>query len=197
VAWEEYSSNGYQLILRDVDLPVPPHNGSWAAWLGGDYNEASILSQQIYLVPGDTMLHYWHWIVSVDICDPDYDIAGVLINDTAVDAFLLCEPNNTNAWRLRSVDLNAYEGQTVTLWIAAFNDGSLISNLFIDDASLGSNAQLVPDMTLEVIDYVTTKLAYLGTGPTSKEGSDLFGDYRIAISEFIASELGDLPLEIK
>ena len=136
VAWTQYSSNGWPLILSAGDLPVSPHKGSWAAWLGGDDDEASILSQQIKLVPGDTVLHYWHYIASYDYCNPNYDIAGVLVDTNAVDAFLLCEAENTYGWRLRTVDLSAYGGQSVLLEFAAFTDDTLNSNLFIDDVAL-------------------------------------------------------------
>jgi hypothetical protein len=188
VVWVEYSSNGWRLILRDIHLPVPPHSGSWAAWLGGDFNEASILSQQIYLAPGDTTLRYRHWIASQDICDPDYDIAGVLINDTAVDAFLLCEPENTNGWSVRIVDLSAYAGQSVTIHFAAFTDGSLNSNLFLDDISLDSTAQEVPEMTLKATDDTITKHVNLGQGAVSEEEVKPYGDYRMAISEYIGAD---------
>jgi hypothetical protein len=186
--WNEYSSNGWQLILQDIDLPVSTHNGRWAAWLGGDANEASILSQDIYLAASATTLRYWHWIASEDICNPDYDIAGVLINDAAVDAFLLCEAGNTNGWRLRTVDLNAYVGQNVILEIAAFTDSVLNSNLFIDDVSLGSNAHFEAGETSSGSDHMTSKPESLISSKPGGEVEELFSGYRLLFKNFIAAQ---------
>jgi len=188
VVWDEYSSNGWQLILQDIDLPESPHNGSWAAWLGGDANEASILSQDIYLAASARTLRYWHWIDSEDICDPDYDIAGVLINDTAVDAFLLCEAGNTNGWRLRTVDLNAYVGQNVILEIAAFTDNILNSNLFIDDVSLGSNSHFEAGKTSGESAYMISKPESLISSEPGGEVEELFSGYRLLFKNFIAAQ---------
>lgn len=134
--WAEYSSNGYYIILDQNDLPVPPHMGSWATWFGGAYDEASIIEQTVSIPNDRFILHYWFWIASQDVCNADYDIAGVLVNGEAVDAYILCEPNNTNGWVQRSVNLAQYAGKQATLTFAAFTDSVLNSNLFIDDISM-------------------------------------------------------------
>ncbi len=195
--WDSYSSNGWQLILKDVDLLVPPHNGRWAAWLGGDNYETSILSQEIYIGAGATTLRYWHWIASEDVCNPDYDIAGAFINDTVVDAFLLCAANNSNGWIMRTVDLSAYAAQSVTLLLAAFTDGVLNSNLFLDDVSLGSMEPVAPGRTMEVADNTITKSTFLGISDNSIEVTEEINGYRTAINEFFAANLGNLPAENK
>ena len=146
--WQQYSSNGWQLILSQANLPVPPRSGAWAAWLGGDYDEASILSQVVTVPVSNSTLTYWLWIASADVCG--YDVGGVVINeDDAVDAYWLCSDNNTGGWILRSVNLGAYAGQTVLMDFAAFTDDSLNSNMFLDDISLGLslNALAAPDTT--------------------------------------------------
>jgi len=133
--WGEYSSNGWQLILFQDNLPVPPLSGGWAVWLGGDYDEASILFQTVTVPQGNPMLTYWLWIASEDDCG--YDIGGVLINeDVAVDAYWLCTDNNTGGWIRRDISLVDFAGQTVELEFAAFTDESLNSNMFVDDVSL-------------------------------------------------------------
>ncbi|UCG23103.1 MAG: hypothetical protein JSW55_13180 [Chloroflexota bacterium] len=139
VAWEQYSSNGWQLIFDSSELLVPPHSGSWAVWMGGDFNEESVLWQTVKVPSSNPTLRYWHWIASEDVCG--YDIAGVAINlDEVVDAFWLCDLNNTGWWVERWVDLSPYAGQTVELDFVAFTDDSWNSNLFIDDISLGNVA---------------------------------------------------------
>ena len=129
--WIEESSNGYDLITNDFEGYLSPHSGSWAAWLGGDYNEASLIYQQIMVPTTNPNLTYWLWIASVDYCG--YDVAGVVINEDAVDAYWLCEDENTGGWVQRVVNLSAYAGQSVTLYFLADTDGSLNSSLFIDD----------------------------------------------------------------
>lgn len=139
VGWEQYSSNGVPLIVPGEYLdPLMPHSGNWAAWLGGLPDEDSRLSQQVTVPVNNPTLYYWHWILSEDFCSVNYDIAGVLINGTAVDAFLLCEDNNTYGWVLRSIPLSQYAGQLVQLDIVAFTDSILNSHLFIDDVSFST-----------------------------------------------------------
>ena len=141
VGWDEFSAHGYYIILPEGNLPIAPHNGSWATWFGGEYDEVSII-EQVITIPNDRyILNYWLWIASADICNVEYDIAGVLVADEAVDAFLLCEENNTNGWIPRSVNLSDYAGQRVTLTFAAFTDSVLNSNLFIDDVSMNLQPQ--------------------------------------------------------
>lgn len=150
--WYQYSSNNFPLILHSDDLPVPPRSGVWASWLGGWPNEASIIFQEIAVPTTQPTLYYWHWIASQDICGPDYDIGGVLIDEEAVDAFYLCQATNTNGWVRRTIDLSPYAGQHVTLYIAAFTDATLNSNLFIDDVSLG--IPLLSEQTVTIQDSI-------------------------------------------
>jgi hypothetical protein len=137
--WNQYSSNSWQLILSQDQLLVTPYSGSWAAWLGGDYDESSLL-WQVVTIPSGAPLQFWFWVASEDVCGAD--IAGVAVNDQAVDAFWLCSANNTGGWVLRNVSLDAYANQIVELVIAAFTDGSLNSNLFVDDVSLGGGSSV-------------------------------------------------------
>ena len=184
-AWGEYSSNGYQLILPSNQLSgLPPHSGSWAVWLGGDYYEDSILSQ-LFTVPADAqVLRYWLWIASSDYCNVDYDIAGVFLNNDVVDAFYLCEPMNTGGWTYRTINVTGYVGQPVTLEIAAFTDGSFNSNLFIDDVFTRS--------TLAVSQGESAGVALMGdpkTKPDSLQAapviSDAFDERRATVERFL------------
>ncbi len=42
--WTEYSFQGWPLIFSSGDLPLSPHGGSYAAWLGGDNDEISYIT---------------------------------------------------------------------------------------------------------------------------------------------------------
>lgn len=136
VGWGQYSANGWPLILDTSVLPVSPHSGFSAVWMGGDYDEEAALWQVVKMPAGGPRLKFWLWIASEDVCG--YDVAGVAINlDEVVDAFWLCSDNNTGGWIERTVDLSGYAGQTIELDFVAFTDDILNSNLFIDDVSIG------------------------------------------------------------
>src|SRR5690349_5178817 len=37
--WLENSNHGWDVIRSRAGLPIPPHSGDWAVWLGGDHDE--------------------------------------------------------------------------------------------------------------------------------------------------------------
>jgi hypothetical protein len=146
VIWQEYSTHGWGLILQVYPngLPeeIPPYDGTWAAWLGGDYDEISYIQQQITVPADRPYLSYYHWINSVDYCG--YDFGGVLVNGVVVEAYDLCNDTNTGGWVKKVVNLSAYAGQSVAIQIRAECDSSYNSNLFIDQvafqaSNLGAN----------------------------------------------------------
>lgn len=141
--WTQYSSNGWTLILNS-GFPggVTPHSGSWAVWLGGDDNETGYIQQQITVPVGSSILSYWHWIASADVCG--FDIAKINVNSTTVEEYDLCSTANTGGWVEHTVDLNSYAGQSVALQIRAETDSSTNSNLFIDDVSFGLSHIYLP-----------------------------------------------------
>lgn len=168
--WQQFSSNGWQLILQQANLPVPARSGAWAVWLGGDEDEASIISQVVTVPAGNSMLTYWLWIASEDFCG--YDVGGVLINEEdAVDAYWLCSDNNTGGWVRRDVNLGAYAGQTVEVIFAAFTDGSLNSNMFLDDISLGLSlsAPAAPETAAESTVTADKAQTGLDAGPVATD----------------------------
>lgn len=132
VAWTQFSSNGYALIMNSA-LPVTPHAGSWLAWLGGANSETSYVQQQITVPTSGTYLSYWHWIDSGDACG--FDFAYVKANGTTVHTYDLCSSTDTGGWVQKTVNLASYSGQTVTVRVEVTTDSSLVSNLFVDDFS--------------------------------------------------------------
>jgi uncharacterized repeat protein (TIGR01451 family) len=142
--WTEYSTHGWDVIRTSFPGSVTPHSGSWAVWLGGDYYDVSYIQQQVTVPSGSPYLAYWHWIASEDFCG--YDFGGVVINgSTVVDVYTLCEDENTGDWVKHVVNLSAYAGQSVSLQIRVETDGSLNSNLFVDDVSFQASAASVQD----------------------------------------------------
>lgn len=137
--WTEYSYQGYDLIVNSFPGTVTPHSGSWAVWLGGADDEISYIQQQVTINGSTPYLTYYHWIASADSCG--FDFGGMLINGvTVVDVYDLCVAENTGSWIKHSVNLSSYIGQTVTFQIRVETDGSMNSNLFVDDVSFQSSA---------------------------------------------------------
>lgn len=132
-AWEEHSAQGRQLILHQDDLPVPPHGGDWAAWLGGADDEVAFISQTVS-VPAGAVLTYWEWISSTDACGCDF--ATVKVNGADLQTRDLCLDTNTGGWTHRTVDLSAYAALTVALQISVTTDMFLVSDYFVDDVAL-------------------------------------------------------------
>lgn len=138
--WSWYSSNGWRIIVNSQLPPgVAPHGGSWLAWLGGGDNETSYVQQTI-AVPNDAPhLAWWHWAASAENgCE--YDVGTVRINGTTVRTIQLCQSQNTGGWVQQSVNLNAYRNQSVTLRVQVVTDGSINSNLFLDDFAFRATA---------------------------------------------------------
>lgn len=132
VGWTESSAHGRTLV-RTAGWFVPAHGGSWLAWLGGDDNETSIISQTLTIQPGSAVLSYWYVIGSNDVCGHDY--FKVKVNNTDVRSVNLCASTNTGGWVNHKIDLSAYAGQSITLRFYVSTDGTTSSNAFIDDVS--------------------------------------------------------------
>jgi|GEM_PF-1166959 len=133
-SWQEYSAYGWDIIVDAFELPIPPHSGSWAAWLGGDLNEVSYILQGVTIPTEASTLSFWHWIGSDDECG--YDFGWVKINNTNVLIIDLCEDNNTDGWIKNTLDISAYAGQTVTLQFRVETDDLYYSSYFVDDVTL-------------------------------------------------------------
>jgi hypothetical protein len=138
VGWTEYSTYGWDIVMEATSLPVSPHGGSWLAWLGGDYDETSSVSQSITIPAGMPYLHYWYWIASEDYCG--YDYFWIKFGSTTLLTNDLCETNSTGGWVEGVLNLAAYAGSTNTLKFEATTDSSLNSNLFLDDISFSGSA---------------------------------------------------------
>jgi hypothetical protein len=133
-SWAESSSNGWPLVTNEMDLAVSPHDGRWAAWLGGGDYETSILSQEVAIPPSASTLSYWSWRGSTDYCG--YDFAYVRFGSTNLAIYDLCASANTDGWEHEQVDVTGWRGQAVVLRFVVTTDWSQHSNLFLDDVRL-------------------------------------------------------------
>jgi hypothetical protein len=144
-SWTEYSMHGWDLILHADDLNVTPHSGSWAVWLGGEYNETAYISQDVNVSSGSPYLSYYHWIASEDICG--YDYGYVRINGSNVGTYKLCDDNDTDGWDYETVNLSSYAGQTVELQFRVTTDGVWNSNWFLDDVAFQASPSAIEDVS--------------------------------------------------
>jgi hypothetical protein len=142
VAWTEYSTNEYELILHESETPQPAHNGEWLAWLGSDDNETSHLSQTFSVPAGMSYLHYWYWIFSDDDCGDDF--FRIYVNAVTVHTQDLCYDTNTYGWLEGLVNLAAYTDTTITLLFEVTTDDLILSGLLLDDVSLSGAASVSP-----------------------------------------------------
>lgn len=142
--WTEFSQNGWSLILSfDSINNLDAHSGLYGVWLGGDNDEIAFVEQLVTVPTAEPYLAYWH-VIGSNESSCGNDIGGVLVNGVVVDSYGLCEANSTASWEKYVVNLNSYAGQTVTLQIRAETDGSIISNLFIDDAVFQTGPTTLP-----------------------------------------------------
>ncbi len=135
-SWDEYSKNGWNLILPTEGLPssIPPHSGNWAVWLGGDYDETANISQKVTVYSSFPYFHFWYWIASQETCG--YDNFYVKVNGIQTLQLDLCSDNNTEGWVEKVVDLSSYSGSTVTLMFEVTTTASTYSSFFLDDVNL-------------------------------------------------------------
>ena len=148
-SWKEFSLRNAKLVVKAETAKVAAHSGLWITYLAGLNKEVSFVNQKITLPRQQAGLQYWHWISSNDECG--YDFGGVLVNNVVVDKFDLCTTTATKGWKLRTVNLNAYAGQTVELQIRAETDSFGPSILLVDDVALSGTfqaAELVPPADL-------------------------------------------------
>ncbi len=151
--WSESSSTGYDLILPRSNLGgMAPHAGDWAAWLGGNNDEESTLTQDVVLNGQGIALRFYYQIDSEDECGfdtatvrvealPDLAAAGATQAQAvkSVD-FELCQDNATGTWEQAEIDMSPFAGGPVRLTFSAKTDGSLYSSLFVDDATITAAA---------------------------------------------------------
>ncbi|MHB8193321.1 MAG: S8 family serine peptidase [Bellilinea sp.] len=142
ISWNEYSENGWVLILdTSVDLPLSPHNGAWLTWLGGDDEEISFISQTVTIPAGRSILHYWFASGSQE-SDCGSDVFRIYAGSTILFSEGQCDLNETNAWIHRTLDLTAYTGTTQTIKFYISTDSLFNSNVFVDDISLEASTTL-------------------------------------------------------
>ncbi|MCE7989107.1 MAG: serine protease [Caldilinea sp. CFX5] len=150
-SWKEFSLRNAKLVVKAETAKIAAHSGLWISYLAGLNREVSFVNQKITLPRQQAGLQFWYWISSNDDCG--FDFGGILVNSVVVDKFDLCTTTATKGWKLRTVNLNTYAGQTVELQIRAETDSFGPSILLIDDVALSGTfqaAELAPPVDLPV-----------------------------------------------
>ncbi|WP_097241196.1 putative Ig domain-containing protein [Streptomyces sp. 1331.2] len=120
----------------DNSSSEPAHGGSWKAWLDGyGSSHTDTLAQTVTIPSGcrATLSFYLH-IDTGESGSTAYDKLTVQAGSTTLATF-----SNVNAaagYTLRSYDLSAFAGQSVTVKFTGTEDSSLQTSFVIDDTSL-------------------------------------------------------------
>lgn len=155
--WKEYSEKGLKIIYAVDEVPgLPVHGGRRVAWLGGFLDETSYIEQRVTVPADRPYLTFYYAIVSDDTCGNDR--GSILIDNVAKDVIDLCRATTSQAWQRRTINLSAYAGRTVMLQLRARTNGSLNSNLFIDDVSFSASGMAREEDALVGVDWANDRI---------------------------------------
>ncbi|WP_093573586.1 putative Ig domain-containing protein [Amycolatopsis rubida] len=115
----------------------PPHSGTYLAYLDG-YGSAhtDTVSQSVTIPSGchATLSYYLHVDTAETTASTAYDKLTVKAGSTTLATY--SNLNQANGYQLRTVDMSAYAGQTVTLTFTGSEDSSLQTSFCLDDTAL-------------------------------------------------------------
>ncbi|MBN1888310.1 MAG: hypothetical protein JW850_09980 [Thermoflexales bacterium] len=172
--WSESSALGYGLIgSSGLPSTLSPRSGSYVAWLGGDNNETSDLSQSFAIPSGIAVYLHYYYQLRADETVCGSDVASVLVNDTVVAQGDLCTSNNTSSWQLFTVDMASYAGQNVTVHFHATTDFADFSSFFVDDVSFQSTASLMSEAVMgSTGGYLPGGVGVIRSSPPDQQGEN-------------------------
>lgn len=141
--WATYSEYNLILIQDNTTLPIVPHSGEWAAWLGGQNAETNGITQEFTFPSGvsSLSLRFFYQVGTQEpACSNDGsgDLFTIFVDSTPVGWMELCPDTATSDWSEASLDLSDYAGQTVSLSFQVDTDSVYNSNIFLDDISFVS-----------------------------------------------------------
>ncbi len=132
--WAVSSLKGSLVIMHDAYLPpdVLAYAGNYAAWLGGVNDEENGIAQTIAIpTPGAALKFRWRLQSAETDCHND--VLTISINNIVVDSIGLCRSKGTSDWPEYTRSLNGFAGQSVVMQLQVKTNGSLSSNLFVDE----------------------------------------------------------------
>ena len=90
-----------------------------------------------------TRLEFYNWLGSQEPqCSFDTMRVELQVGPSSDEIHFqeLCDPLDTHSWQKVSIAINSYAGEDVTLRFIVETDGSLNSNVFIDDVAIVDTA---------------------------------------------------------
>ncbi|MEU1889021.1 M28 family peptidase [Micromonospora rifamycinica] len=116
----------------------PARTGSYKAWLNGNGSTSTDTLSQSVTVPAGcssyTLAFYLHIDTAERTTTVAYDKLVVQVGSTTLATY--SNLNKASGYTLRSFDVGAYAGQTVTLKFTGTEDSSLQTSFVIDDVTL-------------------------------------------------------------
>ncbi|MFF2041033.1 putative Ig domain-containing protein [Kitasatospora sp. NPDC058170] len=115
------------------------HAGTWKAWLNG-YGSAhtDTLAQTVTIPAGcKASLSFYLHIDTAETGTTAYDKLAVTVNGTALKTY--SNADKATGYQLRTFDLSAYAGQSVTVKFTGTEDSSLQTSFVIDDTSIATS----------------------------------------------------------
>jgi Zn-dependent metalloprotease len=121
----------------DSSASQPARSGSWKAWLDGyGSTHTDTLSQSVSIPSGcgATLSFYLHIDSAETTTSTAYDKLTVKIGTTTLATY--SNLNKAAGYTLRSFNVSAFAGQTVTIGFTGTEDSSLQTSFVIDDTAL-------------------------------------------------------------
>ncbi len=126
------------VIGQNASGGEPPRTGTWNAWLDGyGSTHTDTLSQTVALPAGCasySLAFYLHIDTSETTTGTAYDKLTVTVNGVTVASY--SNLNAATGYTVRTVNVAAYAGQSVTVKFTGVEDSSLQTSFVIDDTSL-------------------------------------------------------------
>jgi hypothetical protein len=139
-SWVEFEDStffDFPLIVKKSQMPasISPRTGEWAAWLGGESDLNSYIEQPLTIPQSSPELVYWLRIDSISACDASH--GGVSLNGVIIlEQYDLCKATAMAGWNKRTIALDAYAGQKVTLRIFSQTGPNNYSGIYVDDVEV-------------------------------------------------------------
>ncbi len=118
----------------------PPHSGAWDALLGGlGTAHTDTLSQSITIPTGCSTytLSFWLHIDTAETSTRAHDTLRVRLGSTTLASY--SNTNHASGYSLKSFNISAFAGQTVTLSFTATENASLQTSFVIDDVAANAS----------------------------------------------------------
>lgn len=115
----------------------PPHSGTWDAWLDGyGVTRTDTLSQRVTIPAGchASLSFYLHIDTAETTTSKKYDMLTVAANSTTLVTY--SNLNHNSGYSLKTFDVSAYAGQTVTFTFTGTEDSQKQTSFVIDDTAL-------------------------------------------------------------